>query len=125
MRHLKRVASFVITLLLCVESLLGNGASTAMAPPLDEAFSSGAAAQAADGRDKEKVVASVDVFWASYDEEGDQRYDWNDNPIWSQDPFDLARAHRMRLTKGERLAAARPWSFRRHMRRRPSWRIYL
>lgn len=61
----------------------------------------------------------------SYDEEGDQRYDWNDNPIWSQDPFDSARAHRMRLTKGERLAAARPWSFRRHMRRRPSWRIYL
>lgn len=31
MRHLKRVASFVITLLLCVESLLDNGAYTAMA----------------------------------------------------------------------------------------------
>lgn len=47
MRHLKRVASFVITLLLCVESLLCNGASTAMALALDEALSSGAAAQAA------------------------------------------------------------------------------
>ena len=68
--------------------MLGNGASTVMALALDEAFSSGAAAQAADGRDNEKVVASVDVFWASYDEEGDQRYDWNDNPIWSQNPSD-------------------------------------
>lgn len=31
MRHHKRVASLVITLLLCVESSLGNGASTALA----------------------------------------------------------------------------------------------
>ena len=31
MRHLKRVASFVITLFLCDESLLGNGASAALA----------------------------------------------------------------------------------------------
>lgn len=88
MRHLKRVAAFVLTFLLCVEPLLGNGASTAMALALDEALSPGVTAQAADGLVDGTVTAGVDVFWASYDEEGDLKWDADDNLVWSQDPSD-------------------------------------
>lgn len=115
MHFLKRTMAFVLTFALCAETLLGGGVASAVALTPDSeglpqqteqllaednAASAAAAgvvqstpvAAAVDGASVNSNVnssstldATIDVFWASVDDEGDDIFDAADNRVWTQD----------------------------------------